>query len=293
MHLNVFVSQKCFLYCKGCYSFSRVERCGQIVDTQKLVSFLEYIYNNGINKVTLCGGDPLLRKDIMDLLQKVKRIGYSISIDTVGTSIIRDVVINDGSVVEKIDAEKLVDLVDEIGIPIDGSENEVFKKFRTTNFDILSDQLEIIKQLKKYNGNVCINTVVHRENIDDAEALSKIINELHEIKKWQLFRYAPMGKYGIINRNLFEITDAEFEKYKQKIISSYANLEKLEFKDYDSRVNKYMLIDNSGNAWIPEYNQFVFSDSNIKIEKRKIIGNINNVNDWGIICKKLKEGDKK
>ena len=70
MHLNIFVSRKCFLYCKGCYSFSRTEKCEQTVPTDTIVAFLKYAYNKGINKVTLCGGDPLTRKDILDLLKK-------------------------------------------------------------------------------------------------------------------------------------------------------------------------------------------------------------------------------
>ena len=71
----------------------------------------------------------------------IKSIGYYISIDTVGTSIIRDVVKNDGTITKKIDAKDLSELVDEIGLPIDGSNNEIFRKFRQTDFDLLSDQL--------------------------------------------------------------------------------------------------------------------------------------------------------
>lgn len=74
MHLNIFVSQKCFLYCKGCYSFSRTEKCDQIVPTETIVAFLKYAYNKGIDKVTLCGGDPLTRKDIIRLLKQIKKL---------------------------------------------------------------------------------------------------------------------------------------------------------------------------------------------------------------------------
>lgn len=290
MHLNVFVSQKCFLYCKGCYSFSRTEKYGQIVDTYSLVKFLEYAYRKGINNITLCGGDPLVRKDILDLLKKIKEIGYYISMDTVGTSLIRDVINIDGTIIKKIDASELVSYVDKIGLPIDGSNNEIFRKFRLTNFDILSDQLKIYEELSKNNANICINTVVHKGNLEDAESLSKIINTLDKIEKWQLFKYAPMGKYGIINRNLFEITEEEFERYRGKIISSCSRKNILEFKGYSSRNRAYMLVDNSGNAWIPEYNQNLFNDCNRTIENRDIIGNITNVDDWKSICKKLKMG---
>lgn len=290
MHLNVFVSQKCFLYCKGCYSFSRTEKCGQIVDTYSLVNFLEYAYRKGINNITLCGGDPLVRKDIIDLLKKIKKIGYYISMDTVGTSIIRDVISNDGTIIKKIDAKELVSYVDEIGLPIDGSNNEIFKKFRLTDFDILSDQLKIYEELKKNNANICINTVVHKGNLNDAEALSRIINTLDGIKKWQLFKYAPMGKYGIMNRKFFEITEDEFEKYKKRILSSCIRNNIIEFKGYSLRNRAYMLVDNSGNAWIPEYNQNLFDDCDRTIDKRDIIGNITKIDDWENISKKLRIG---
>lgn len=101
MHLNIFVSQKCFLYCKGCYSFSRIEKCGQFISTKTLVSFLKFAYNKGINKVTLCGGDPLTRKDIIELLKQIKSIGYLISLDTVGTSIIKSIKNNGEVIAEK------------------------------------------------------------------------------------------------------------------------------------------------------------------------------------------------
>ena len=76
MNLNIFVSQRCLISCKGCYSFSRTEKCGQMIPTENIVSFLKYAYNKGQRKVTLCGGDPLTRQDIMNLLKKIKSIGY-------------------------------------------------------------------------------------------------------------------------------------------------------------------------------------------------------------------------
>ncbi len=287
MHLNMFVSQKCFLYCKGCYSFSRTEKHGQLVKTQKIVDFLRYAYDYGSKTVTLCGGDPLVRKDIIDLLQKLKQIGYYISLDTVGTSIIRNIKLNDNIIVEKTDAKLLAELVDEIGLPIDGSNNEIFRLFRQTDTDILSDQFRICEELNKYNANICINTVVHKGNISDASKLCETIKRINFIKKWQLFQYAPMGKYGIINRDLFEISTKEFEEYKVAILESFDRKDIVEFKGFDVRNKAYMLIDNSGNAWVPVYDQEVFNSYEKPLEDRKIIGNINDSKDWNGICKQL------
>lgn len=293
MHLNMFVSQKCFLYCKGCYSFSRTEKCGQIVQTQKLVEFLKYAYNYGIKKVTLCGGDPLVRKDIIDLLYQIKKIGYYISLDTVGTSIIRDIEVNNEIIVKKCDARYLSQLIDQIGIPIDGSNNEIFKLFRETNTDLLKDQMLICEELNKYNANICINTVVHKGNLNDAKNLCDVIKRISYINKWQLFQYAPMGKYGVINRDLFEISKQDFEEYRANILKAFDRKEILEFKGFDARNNAYMLVDNSGNSWIPIYDQQFFDSHEKPLEERKFVGNINNYDDWGKICSQFKIGGKK
>lgn len=183
-----------------------------------------------------------------------------------------------------------------IGIDIDDTitnSSEIFRKFRVTKDYIFSEQLKICMELQKYDVNICINTVVHKENLNDAENLSKIINTLGKINKWQLFQYAPLGKYGKINKTLFEITEIEFEKYKQRILFSCVKSEIIEFKDYKLRDKTYMLIDNSGNAWIPEYKQSLFNSLGKVIGERKIIGNITVADDWNGICKKLKMEDNK
>lgn len=294
MHLNIFVSQKCFLYCKGCYSFSRIEKCGQFISTKTLVSFLKFAYNKGINKVTLCGGDPLTRKDIIELLKQIKSIGYLISLDTVGTSIIKSIKNNGEVIAEKTPAKEIAQLVDNIGIPIDGSTSEIFKLFRQSNSDLLSEQLKICEELHKYGANICINTVAHKGNLCDVYNLSSLIKKLDYIQKWQIFQYAPLGRYGILNREMFEITENEFNNYKSKVLKVLKDNDKIQFKDFKERNKAYMLIDNSGNAWIPVYDEKLFSDKNIKIEERKLIGNINNVDDWEKICNCLrKEDDRK
>ena len=47
-----------------------------------------------------------------------------------------------------------------------------------------------------------------------------------------------------------------------------------------------MLVDNSGNAWVPIYDKEQMSINN---EERKIIGNITNISDWDNIVYYLKK----
>ena len=284
MNLNIFVSKECFVYCRGCYSYSREEKCSEILSTEKIERFLKYAYDKGITKVTLCGGDPLIRFDIVKLLKKIKKIGYKISIDTMGTSLIRDVRLGKNTI-KKVKIEDICKYVDCIGIPIDGSCNEIIRLFRQSKFDILNDQLAICNLLSKYNIKICINTVAHKGNISDFENIAEIINKLDRLDKWQIFQFTPIGKYGLLNRKEFEISEKQFFECKEKTIKIFKNTEKLEFKESKSRVKRYMLIDNSGTAWIPEFEKN--NTISNKLKERVIIGNIQNENDWEKICKNV------
>ncbi|MCI8411798.1 MAG: radical SAM protein [Clostridia bacterium] len=285
MHLNIFVSQSCFVHCKGCYSFSREEEKGKTVPTKNLIDFLEFVYNSGCQKITLCGGDPLSREDIIELLERIKKIGFDISLDTVGSPIIKDIVSDEGILIKKIDAKKVAELVDVIGIPIDGSTNEIFRRFRQTNTDIINEQLSVCEELHKFGAHLCINTVAHKGNLEDAYELAKLIKNLDYIGKWQIFQYEPLGKYGLKNRELFEITDKEFSDFQSAVLEVFHdNISKLQFKSSHNRKNAYMLIDNSGNAWIPTLENMSFSEYSYILNDNVIIGNITNKEDWCKIC---------
>lgn len=285
MHLNIFVSQSCFLHCKGCYSFSREEDKEKMIPTDKLVNFLEFAYNVGVNKVTLCGGDPLTREDIIELLEKIKNFGFNISLDTVGSPIIKNVVNDRKITIKKIDAEKIANLVDIIGIPIDGSTNEIFRRFRQTKEDIVNEQLAVCKELHNFGANICINTVAHKGNLEDAQGLANLIKRIDYINKWQIFQYMPLGKFGLKNRACFEITDKQFAEFQTAVLEVFGKeSDKVQFKDFNKRKNAYMLIDNSGNAWIPAIESLNLSKSSYDLNENTIIGNITNPEDWYEIC---------
>lgn len=288
MHLNIFVSQSCFLHCKGCYSFSREEERGKVIPSDKLVNFLEFAYNSGVQKITLCGGDPLARDDIIELLEKIKTIGFTISLDTVGSPLIKDAVSDRNIMVKQIDANKIANLVDIIGIPIDGSTNEVFKCFRQTKSDIVNEQLAVCQELHKYGAHICINTVAHKGNLEDAYELAKLVKELNYIDKWQIFQYMPLGKLGLKNRECFEITNKQFANFQSTIIDVFDNdIKKIQFKSSQDRNNAYMLIDNSGNAWIPMFENMSLSKAGYILNENTIIGNITSPKDWNKICSYL------
>lgn len=48
-----------------------------------------------------------------------------------------------------------------------------------------------------------------------------------------------------------------------------------------------MLIDSSGNAWTPAFENMSLSKTSYIVNENTIIGNINNTEDWNKICSHL------
>ncbi len=275
MHLNLFVSNECFFYCKGCYSLSKFEQRGKCLTIDEITAFLKFVRSKGVDRVTLCGGDPLTRSDIIPLLEKINVIGLKVSLDTVGAVLLKDIELA-GKTLKRIDVAQISKLVDIIGIPIDGSTDEICRKFRNSSRFSLEEQIEICKLLHKHNIRICINTVAHRQNLDDSTALCKTVENLGFINKWQIFQFSPQSRNC---KEEYEITLDEFETFKNSITENFKGENtSLEFKNCSDRKNLYTMIDNDGNAWIP-----TFSEGYNDINKRSVIGNIKNQTDWHVI----------
>lgn len=246
--LIVSAGKGCFMACKGCYqNFGN-----KLLETPELIRFIsEFKSRYGMQKVTLSGGDPLSRKDIVFLINTLSQMGLSISMDTTGLPLIRRqrIVFNGNGYAERIDAEELVN-VNMLGITLDGHTTEIINKFRCNV--TLEDIKAILIELSRADISVCINTVVNLNNFLYLPNIFEIIKDFKCVKKWQLFQYSPIGEIAYRNRKSFEISEEMFNLS----IESLSNLEtsiKIEPKSNSSRKRKYILINSGGEVWTPLY----------------------------------------
>ena len=75
----------CNMRCPWCHNSEFIEQDAEVVMTDdELIKFLKG--RTGIlDGVAITGGEPLFRRDIQDLLKKIKDLGYSIKLDTNGS----------------------------------------------------------------------------------------------------------------------------------------------------------------------------------------------------------------
>ena len=252
-HLIIAVANDCFVSCTGCYNFWAKDK--KIISNDDIINFLNQIDSDKIQKLTISGGDPLVRSDIVQLLTRIKKLNYRVNLDTVGTAFMNDTLSNKNK--EYITYKNPKDfegLVDTLGIPLDGADEQTIKTFRTGRENLFSEQVRILQVLDNINIKVCVNTVVHRQNVYKLQDIYEIIKGFQKVKQWQLFQYMPIGVLGYKNRATFSITDDVFVEETNNLKKHVECNDCLNIvtKTKTQRKNLYLLLDTAGYAWVPK-----------------------------------------
>ena len=74
----------CNFHCPFCYNKDLVDGNVKLISEEEIFSFLEK-RKGLIDGLVISGGEPLMQKDIVDFITRVKKLGYLIKIDTNGT----------------------------------------------------------------------------------------------------------------------------------------------------------------------------------------------------------------
>ena len=81
------VTSKCNLKCRHCYAAEKYDSPCRPNDltTDQSKQMLEHVKLLGFKNVLLLGGEPLVRKDILEVISYARKIGLDIMINTNGT----------------------------------------------------------------------------------------------------------------------------------------------------------------------------------------------------------------
>ena len=238
-------TSRCYLACPGCYNI----RTEDNLSLEDLTLFLRKEYElDGVRKVSLSGGDPLLYPRIQKLVEILSQLGFLINLDTVGLPFVN-------GFTEKETAD-LLSRIGTLGVPLDGIDDTTISLFRPgLHFQTI---LDILTLVERHNTKVCINTVLHHKNISVFAQLSQLINNLRQVKQWQVFQYMPIGQqeHSVIQQ--LSLADDELAQ-----VSSFLELFpfrpdlKVELKDRQFRSRKYVIICSNGCLRIPEQDGFI------------------------------------
>ncbi len=85
-YLRISLSEKCNLRCSYCMPADGVQLSPRkdLMDANEILEIAKVFVQNGVDKIRLTGGEPLVRKDFTDILSQLSSLGTKLSITTNG-----------------------------------------------------------------------------------------------------------------------------------------------------------------------------------------------------------------
>ena len=240
------ITSKCNDNCKFCYR-NKIKKDLSVEENKKI---LKNIYNSKIiNKLTICGGEPLIYGDLFDLIESIEKPDdISLSIVTNGIKLVKYNSEDDKFVVDEELIGKLLKHFKWICFSIDASSQEIETLVSRNNFHV--DRIKVILDYleeKNFNVNIKINTLVCKQNFEEIPNLYNFISKYEFIKRWKLFRYLGENNSEDVNK-YFEIDDINFNKVKDFVNGIKNDNIKININDIDTYDGTYIMLKQDGTV---------------------------------------------
>jgi len=215
--------------CYCIYDKYRMEN-GKELSTSEALSLVREIADSGVINVTLSGGEPLLRKDIVEIIRAFYEFGINIRLDTNGINLTKRLLDNLLSFQDTL----------KISISIDSLDPETNDKIRGF-VGCTSRVIQNIAKIKDYGIYTNISTVLTKLNAN-IPTMIKLCNFLVDIKveEWTIAFVRPFGKgwdnwesIGLFAEDVPELTfklmdlSKEINRPRINFIANPASLEQL------------------------------------------------------------------
>lgn len=225
--LNWHFTNVCNMHCQYCFAPK-----GKDLTRDEYFEVLKKL-DGKFERINFVGGEPTISPFILDLMSEAKNMGFKVSIVTNGFKMIKNPEF----------AEKLLNIVDSIGISVDSLNEKTNKKIgrchclRTLNED---DYISLCKKIKAHNLPLKINTVVSRANIDEDFSNFYSIAQPNRIKMFQVLKPTSETKFS------FDDYLISYDEYKAFVEKHSKNGFKIVAEDNAHMIGSYIMLDASG-----------------------------------------------
>jgi radical SAM protein with 4Fe4S-binding SPASM domain len=200
------VTRECNMKCSHCYINATEKKLEDELTTQEAKAVIDQIYQVSSPLLILSGGEPLLRKDIFELIEYGSKKGLKIGLGSNGYLIDDEV------------AKKLKEAgISTVSISIDSIIPAQHDEFRGVP-GAWEKAVNACKALRKQGVLVQVNTTLTHDNynqIDDIMTLAESIG----VENFHLFFLVPTGR-GV------KIEDISPQKYEDMITNTFAKVHK-------------------------------------------------------------------
>lgn len=247
------ITSKCNEHCLFCY---RDEYCKES-SLNKNKEILKKLLVNGVGKISFVGGEPLLYKNLFELIEYGKSIDsktqYSL---TTNALLLADFDENNKFTINVPLLERIVKTFNWITFSLDAPVESIQTNMGR-NRNHIPRVIALLDYIRKHNYDIKIkiNTVVSKVNVDTLQDLIPVL-ENFKVDRWKLFKFLPSRGSALLNKDVFEIDD---DKYSECInrLASMTNI-KISYNSQIDFLNTYITINSEGHLSVYDGIQYKF-----------------------------------
>jgi len=203
------VTYACNLRCKHCYASAGKARKDELTD-EEAMDLVDRLSNMGVTIIAFSGGEPLVRKNILDLAKRAHENGMYVSIATNGTLITKE------------KARQLKEAgVDYLQISLDGSTAETHDSFRGIP-GAFERTIAGIKNAVAEGFFVNIATTATKANIEEMPAIIDLCNDMG-VDWFMAYNFVPTGR----GKDIFE-TDLTPQEREDVLNMLFAKMDEVD-----------------------------------------------------------------
>lgn len=180
------ITNKCNSKCSFCCNDSGIGE--NELEFKEIKKIVEEINKWDCMRLIIGGGEPLVRKDIIQILKLFEKEKNKPAIATNG-------ILLDENIIKQISKSCIT-----LQISLDSLKRNVYKKLR--GIDALDKVKANIKLSKKYIDNIRIVTVLNRYNEQEINEIYEFIKE-NKINQWFVFNLLPSGRGATNYKELY------------------------------------------------------------------------------------------
>ena len=203
------LTYRCPLQCPYCSNPVEIAKYNDELSTEDWLRVLQQARKMGATQLGFSGGEPLVRRDLEDLISEARRLGYYTNLITSGVGMDED----------RVKAFKQAGL-DHIQISFQASNEELNNYLGgTKSFQHKQNMARVVKQ---YEYPMVLNIVLHRQNIDQIRDILDMTVELKadyvELASTQYYGWSRVNIEQLLpTRAQLEQAEIVAREYQQKM----------------------------------------------------------------------------
>ena len=234
--LRISVTDRCNFRCRYCMPEELYGEAFEFLKKDKILSFEEILrlskifISLGVNKIRITGGEPLVRKNVVDLINSIHSINKNVDI----------AMTTNGYLLKKYAHELYESGLKRLTVSLDTLDDKIFKEMSGKNFKV-SNVLEGIDEAVKVGfKNIKINSVI-KKGVNESSIIDLVD---YSRSKNHILRFIEYMDVGTLNswdkKNVFS------SKNIKEIISKKYKIKSIE-KNYPSETSeRYSFLDKKG-----------------------------------------------